>query len=304
MSKVTWNPNDKGSRIVLSNNNLTCFGIDAVRATKPIKLGEKVYFEFIKKTNNTQYFLGISSKSYDLTGGNSSEGTKAGIVAMLYDSNMDVYKNVAPTGRISAGLSSLSLNDVLGIAVDRVNHTIRFYRNGTQGTSISISSADEDFFPTFSTAVNSTYLEADALFHKSSITIKDSNTSEWNQLISDGFVAYDDKTEYNFIKSSNKIQVLDGTSGTWTDTLLTEPLTKTNFETHGMDDISTITNAQWEALEGADFEVITWTDEEGAEQQAQLQSVEDNTWSDEGKLFEIVIGENEKIKNITALNVE
>ncbi|NMA70016.1 MAG: hypothetical protein GX958_11460, partial [Desulfitobacterium sp.] len=60
------------------------------------------------------------------------------------------------------------------------------------------------------------------------------------------------------IKSSNKIQVLS--EGNWLDTGLVEPLTKEDFETHGMDDLSLISFDKWDELDD-EFEIITWTED-------------------------------------------
>ncbi len=62
----------------------------------------------------------------------------------------------------------------------------------------------------------------------------------------------------HLIKTNHAIQKIG--SGSWIDTGLVEPLTKADFETHGMDDLSVIPSEKWDELD-TEFEVITWTDD-------------------------------------------
>lgn len=61
----------------------------------------------------------------------------------------------------------------------------------------------------------------------------------------------------HLIKSSNKIQTL--LENNWVDTLVSQPLSKVDFETHGIDDLSAIPPYKMEELEKP-YSILTWTD--------------------------------------------
>lgn len=115
----------------------------------------------------------------------------------------------------------------------------------------------------------------------------------------DGFVIFNLLYKH-LIKSNNQIFTLSNNQ--LIDTLLVNPI-ETDFLSQGFDSLDTLNSSLLSTLPSSEIEILTYTDEEGAEQQAQLQSVEDSTWLDEGKLFEIVIDESKKIKTITGLEV-
>lgn len=64
------------------------------------------------------------------------------------------------------------------------------------------------------------------------------------------------------IKSSNKIQNLSE-SGVWTDVEIVGEPQATDFESHGIEDLSVITEEQWAKLPKP-IEIYTWTDKEDA----------------------------------------
>lgn len=106
---------------------------------------------------------------------------------------------------------------------------------------------------------------------------------------------------FHLIKSNNNFYFLNELDE-WERIELIEPLTKEDFEQYGMSSLDKVTSDKLQELEGVEFEVITWTDEEGEKISIQLQGQEIE-WSDEGKLFEIVIDDSKKIKNIMEITI-
>ena len=114
----------KNGGLSISNANLTVNQATAswanTRSTLQIPVGSKFYCEFVSATNytaNNVSFLGLANQSLSLT-------ASAGDVA-------------------SVSNATTASGDVLGLAVDRVNHTYTTYRNNTQvGTGLISATAD------------------------------------------------------------------------------------------------------------------------------------------------------------------
>lgn len=100
------------------------------------------------------------------------------------------------------------------------------------------------------------------------------------------------------IKSSNTIKTF--ANNTWVDTELIEPLSKNDFEIHGINNLSIIPYEKWMELDN-EFEIITWTDIPPKVIEDSIQG-EQKQWSEEGKLFEISIDRD--IKTISDLILE
>jgi hypothetical protein len=65
--------------------------------------------------------------------------------------------------------------------------------------------------------------------------------------------------EYTLIKNLSG-KLLTFKNSVWSDSLLTEPLTKQNFVDFGISDITSITQSQWATLNEDEVEFITWSD--------------------------------------------
>ena len=127
---VTWNPNDKGSAVTLSNGDLTMssssgFTNGNVRATKGVS-SEKWYWE-IKPLSGLNFIVGIGNINASLiTGDYTGNNTR------LYSANGKKYP-----GGLAYG-AAYTVNDTIGVALDMDAGTLTFYKNGvSQGVAFT-----------------------------------------------------------------------------------------------------------------------------------------------------------------------
>jgi BNR repeat-like domain/SPRY domain len=134
---VTWNPADQfyylpGS--TLSGGNLIATGTNGgpVRATSGIMLGEKKYFEVACNSvalGAGDTVIGIASAQFVMLAGAAIGGaTGYGSQGISYFSDNGIYDNSG--GAAVHHLTTYGTGDVIGIAVDRVNHKVWFRKNG------------------------------------------------------------------------------------------------------------------------------------------------------------------------------
>lgn len=128
--RITWNPLDKHSDVILSNGNLTASRTvpagnsiySVVRATE--LLTGKHYFEVKVETNPATDSQGVGI--IKATASISSFPTPQGPDIACWDSVGTAY---FPGGYASLG--TWAFNDVIGVAVDIPNLKIYFSKNGT-----------------------------------------------------------------------------------------------------------------------------------------------------------------------------
>lgn len=129
MNLVTWNPNDKSSTVVLSNNNLTatCSGTVGVRANYSRNSG-KWYWEYkIDRVGNI--CVGIANP---LSGTNWIGAGAYGNNARLYAHSSLKYPSSSKYG------VAFDNGDVISVALDLNAGTLEFYKNGlSQGISFN-----------------------------------------------------------------------------------------------------------------------------------------------------------------------
>jgi len=137
---VTWNPNDKGSGVVLSNGNLTAVGggngaWQSLRATGGMISG-KTYWEV---TINSAYYscdqasVGFGNDSATLNNYMGADGNACG-----YGSHTTLGASIACGGiTLKSSLPMFSAGDTIGIALDVDNKTASFYRNNSLLASIN-----------------------------------------------------------------------------------------------------------------------------------------------------------------------
>jgi len=127
LKHITWNPNDKGSLVVLSNNNMTASTTasnSSVRATDGVVEG-KWYWENTVNANNGAH-IGIMSERLSTSVNNISS-----VDAMFY-----ISSGVKYNGTSSSYGESYTTNDVIGVGLDLDIGTITFYKNGvSQGVA-------------------------------------------------------------------------------------------------------------------------------------------------------------------------
>jgi len=134
---AAWDPTNVGSAIALSGTPFlteTSSGTGEVRATIPISIGSKRYWEVtVGGTSTTNMVIGVDNGSGVLT---NYTGGSSGTLG-LYGGGGYFYNGASN----SSGQVSYNPGDVIGIALDLSAWTIQFYRNGTlDGSAISIAS--------------------------------------------------------------------------------------------------------------------------------------------------------------------
>jgi hypothetical protein len=133
-SGTTWNPNDKGSGVTLSNNNLTATMVNgyAVRGTVGHSTGKWLYEIKLNQLDGTASpVVGIATTATVLNWPWTSTGE---FTFYSQSSSVIIWNN---NQRSSYG-SVLVTNDVLGIAYDATNRTLTFYKNGvSMGTAFT-----------------------------------------------------------------------------------------------------------------------------------------------------------------------
>ena len=147
---ITWNPNDKGSTITLSNGNLTVSasssGDDSVRATIS-KCSGKWYWEERVDDSSGDQIVGIGTSSASLNSLCGYDAYGYGYHRLGYK-----YHNGSYT---SYGASWTSEGDIIGVALDLDNGKLWFAKNGVwqesgdpaAGTNEAFSGISGTFFP-------------------------------------------------------------------------------------------------------------------------------------------------------------
>lgn len=123
---VTWNPNDKASNIVLSNNNLTAsnpkYDFSSVRSTEGKSEG-KWYFE-VQIDSSTRLdlcMIGVASKKESVYHGASTASMQN---LRTYKGDGTKFKPSSPYGE------KFEIGDTIGVCLDMDNGTIEFHKNG------------------------------------------------------------------------------------------------------------------------------------------------------------------------------
>lgn len=147
---VTWNPDDKGSTVVLSNDNLTAsmgnYENGGARATKGVSSGKwywEVKYDSSTPNSLTSILVGVANFSTDMTTALGNQTTQRSYYS---------YTGKKCNGTALSYGSSYSVGDVVGIALDMDNGTITFYKNGvSQGTAFSDLKSLGTVYPFIST---------------------------------------------------------------------------------------------------------------------------------------------------------
>jgi hypothetical protein len=134
----TWNPLNKFSASTLTDGSLTyttsgTSQYEPAQCTIGFSAGKWYSEHKVNSIGATALFLGIYKTS--LSGDSQSSMDTGRFAYNLQGGN--IVKNASD---IQTGLATFTTNDILGIAVDMTNGTIKFYKNGSQvGTTITDS---------------------------------------------------------------------------------------------------------------------------------------------------------------------
>lgn len=143
MAIITWNPNDKGANISLSNNNLTVSKLtsttswNAIRSSLTNSTNKHLYWEIkIDLLVNNGIFIGVGNINQSL-----SDFLMVNSIG-IYSLDGKYYNN----GWTSYSLP-LSQNDIIGVALNLENKTIRFSINGIPYSDIDINFITGNIYP-------------------------------------------------------------------------------------------------------------------------------------------------------------
>jgi hypothetical protein len=143
----TLNPLHLNTRMTYSEGNTKYTAIDnnsGCMASFEIPVGTKAYWEYVVLTwaggEGDDAWIGVNIPSADLNSSVGGQSTSHSYGAFYGE------KKIAGTS--SSYGSAWGTGDIIGVAIDRVNHTLEFFKNGTGQGTFSIS-ATEEHFPWF-----------------------------------------------------------------------------------------------------------------------------------------------------------
>ena len=124
---ATMNPLSKGSDITLTNGNtvVTNSQTSDQSIVGTIACGNGKYYWEAKCTSNTSNYSNIGISLSSVYGGNHSQVDSGRI---MWSSNGSLYKEGLGLSTISLG--ALGTNDIIGVALDTENGTLKFYKGG------------------------------------------------------------------------------------------------------------------------------------------------------------------------------
>ena len=243
---ITWNPNDIGWRITLSDNNLYAhnntthhFNGSGVRATHG-KINGKWYFEF-HIPNSYPRLVGIASlnQTIELDVSNYSNFQSCRLFETIRG-----QKNSEAGINQSYASGSRATNMIIGVAVDMDLGTIAFHRNGIN-LGIAFNNLLELGEIYAFGGVSSAETPLVANFGATEFGLLNSNLELWEQLVEEGYKPYDDKSagwfksSYSLIKASNEILTFEDNKF-----VKLNEVNLTNFENRGLRDLSILKQLQ------------------------------------------------------------
>lgn len=235
LKHITWNPNDKGSLVVLSNSNMTATTTgsnSSVRATDGVTEG-KWYWENTVNANNGAH-IGIMSERLSTSANNITS-----VDAMFY-----VSSGVRYNGASSSYGATYTTNDTIGVALDLDSGTITFYKNGiSQGIAFTTVKNLGKVFP-FMCGSNG---------NPTVITTNFGN-EPFKYSVPDGYKAYAEQYIDKVLFSNNNGEISSITNGTL-KTVKATPNMTSNTTPSGIVSSSSIVGTgseAWRAFDGKD----------------------------------------------------
>jgi hypothetical protein len=154
----TLNPLHRNANMTYSEGNTkytATYTNSGCMSSFGIPLGTKFYWEFVQLTwggaSGDSAYIGVNTPSVNLLGSLGGYITSHSYVSGSGNSNTTTSQ--------SAYGASWGTNDIIGIAIDRVNHTLEFFKNGSSQGTFSIS-ATEEHFPWFGSGGGNTHANA------------------------------------------------------------------------------------------------------------------------------------------------
>lgn len=256
MAIVTWNPNDKGSSIILSNNNLIASGFTTtnnfVRATEG-KTNGKWYFEYIVTTDNTnsRLWVGFANQSF-------TNYSLPNNYIRAFDSRYSYFftQGNGSNNYQNTNLSVSKFGSVVGFAIDLDNKIFDLYIDNTKinlTTALSgknirdISDFGSNVIFPIALTINS---------YQSSVTAKFCS-KDFTYVPPTDFLpyGYSPITDKFLIQDGNNICNTDGNSLAAQGYL---PYTKDQFNNYGMDDLSKINNNVIQRLNNQKYKIALY----------------------------------------------
>lgn len=231
LKHITWNPNDKGSLVVLSNSDMTASTTatnSSVRATEGVVEGKWYWENTVNANNGAQ--IGIMSERLSTSANNVSS-----IDEMFYNASGVKYN-----GASSSYGASYTTNDTIGVAVDLDIGTITFYKNGvSQGMAYNTVKNLGKVFP-FMCGSNG-----------GSTTITVNFGSElFKYPIPDGHKAYADQyIDKTLFQQNGKIYTLQSNDKVY-ETKMTSSSTPAPFKVASSSEATGISRFAWKAFDG------------------------------------------------------
>lgn len=251
MSLITWNPVDKGSKVLLYNGNLRAVissRTDGVVRAVSGKSSGKWYWEIKINTGSTAPAIGIATKNHPL-----SEGIIGLPPYNIYGASISgIYARGGITEQISTGKDTKD-DSIIGVLLDLNDKKLRFIRDGIihDPSEIDISNISGEVFASLGAHNAIANVDCTSNFGDTPFTLAIQNPSMWKQIQQDGYLPYDINnatwitTYKHLLKSNNKIYTLSNTTDTLeniTSSILdVNNITKLEYETYGFNDLSKLT---------------------------------------------------------------
>ncbi|MCQ2013825.1 Ig-like domain-containing protein [Clostridium butyricum] len=193
-STVTWNPTDKGTKITLSNDNLTAkvggHPSANVRSNIFVTSG-KWYCEFKINKVSTSVLVGIANDKLNVNTDNAFSSNQLS----YYSCDPVIYPSISSYG------SKYGDGDVIGMAIDLDNKKIKFSKNGTWYNNIDLPTWDK-YYVYLSTGSSFNDAEVNANFGATPFTYS----------VPTGYLPFDNSTSSSILLDNTGMNLQVGNS--------------------------------------------------------------------------------------------
>ncbi|WP_434305480.1 SPRY domain-containing protein [Clostridium botulinum] len=244
MSLITWNPNDKGDSVTLSNNDFTAKldGVySGVRATEG-KANGKFYFEFT-----------LDEVVYPVIGVCNKNAPKEWVYNGVYGDNARLYSfdGMKYPGGIDYGIP-YTIGSIIGVALDLDNGILEFFNNSIpQGIAFTdLIKSTKPIYPYIVHSGSRFSSTITANFGAIPFYISKYAKDMWGQLIKKGYKPYDlENANWDWKKLYNSKYLINQDNNYYSTKSnfinLGKPIDNTQLENwynkYGSDDVNIIT---------------------------------------------------------------